>query len=159
MKIIQVCLQLIQPWRKSKCPSVDTWINKLVYLYKGILLSNTKSELLIHTRGWCTFSSELYLEEKKCRRRRILSKRSQTWKHRLLYDAIYEILLQPELIYSDRKQICRFPAVVAGELTAGGGFLGRQHCFISWFVGLVLAQVYSFVKTHPFAKMDAFHYI
>ena len=48
--------------KKSKCPSVDTWINKLAYLSEGILLSNKKSEPLIHTRG-CV--SRYYIEQKK----------------------------------------------------------------------------------------------
>ena len=146
MKIIQVCLQLIQPWKKSKCPSIDTWINKLAYLYNGILLTNKKSELLIHTRG-CT--QRYYIEQKKSN----MKKLNSIWCH------LYETLLQPELIYGDRKQICWFSAVVAGELIAGGSFLGRQHCFTSWFVGLVITPVYLFVKTHPFAKMDAFYYM
>lgn len=131
--------------KKSKCPSVDTWINKLAYLSEGILLSNKKSEPLIHTRG-CV--SRYYIEQKKPN----MKKLNSVW-HRLWNSTTTRTNLRWQ------KQICRLSAVVAGELTAGGSFWGRQHCFISWFVGLVLNQVYSFVKTHPFAKTDAFHYM
>lgn len=35
---IAAVLVTVKSWKKSKCPSIDEWINKLVYQYTGILL-------------------------------------------------------------------------------------------------------------------------
>ena len=29
-------------WKESKCPSMDEWIKKMVYIYNGVLLGNQK---------------------------------------------------------------------------------------------------------------------
>ena len=34
-------------WKKPKCPSIDEWIKKMLYIYSGILLSHKKWNLAI----------------------------------------------------------------------------------------------------------------
>ena len=40
-------------WKQNKYPSTDEEINKLVYLYTGILLTNKTNELLLSSGQFC----------------------------------------------------------------------------------------------------------
>ena len=39
-------------WKQPTCPSTDEWIEKMCYMYNGILLSRKKNEILPFAATW-----------------------------------------------------------------------------------------------------------
>ena len=39
---IVVLFTIARKWKQPRCPSTDEWINKLIHIYNGILLSHKK---------------------------------------------------------------------------------------------------------------------
>ena len=52
LMFIAVLFTIVKIWKRHKCPSVDEWIKKQVYLHNGMLCCRKKKEFLPFAKTW-----------------------------------------------------------------------------------------------------------
>ena len=50
--LITALFTTAKTWKQTKCPPRDEWINKIYYIYNGILLSHKKDKIVPFSTIW-----------------------------------------------------------------------------------------------------------